>query len=107
MERYLSPLSGNKTTIFLLAFSSFLAYSIATFKLAPLEIPTNIPSILGTILANLKASSSLQVSTLSTTSKFKVEGINPAPIPCILWLPFLFWLITGLDKGSTPITLTS
>ena len=35
-------------------------------------------------LANAKASSSLQVSTLSIIFKFKVEGINPAPIPCIL-----------------------
>ena len=62
--------------MFLSLFSSFLASLIATLKAAPLDIPTNIPSISLTSLLYLKASKSLHVSILSITFKFNILGIK-------------------------------
>ena len=46
VDKYLSPVSGNKTTIVLLWFSFLWAKMVAAFTAAPLEIPTSKPSFL-------------------------------------------------------------
>ena len=56
VDKYLSPVSGNKTTIVLPAFSSLWANLIAAARAAPLEIPTNKPSVLADSLPFSKAS---------------------------------------------------
>ena len=57
VERYLSPVSGKRTTIFLPLFSFLCANLIVAFKAAPLEISTNKPSIQALFLPILKVSS--------------------------------------------------
>ena len=76
MLRYLSILSGAmvKASLNLSAAKMFAAD----------EIPPFIPSD-GSFFVNSIASSSSISTTSSISSKFSVFGINPAPIPCILW----------------------
>jgi hypothetical protein len=57
VDKYLSPLSGNNTTIFLPLFSSLCANSLAAYNAAPDEIPMNTPSLLTTSAPVLNASS--------------------------------------------------
>ena len=57
VERYLSPISGSKTTIVLPVFSGRFATSIAADSAAPDEIPTSTPSSLPISFAVFIASS--------------------------------------------------
>ena len=50
VDRYRSPESGNKTTIFFPANSSRFATSTAANKAAPEEMPHSIPSLRATAL---------------------------------------------------------
>ena len=57
VDKYLSPVSGRITTIFLPAFSGRFASSIAAQVAAPEEIPTRTPSFLPMSLPMANASS--------------------------------------------------
>ena len=57
VDKYLSPVSGSRTTIVLPAFSFLCAITVAALTAAPLEMPTNKPSFLANVLPVLKASS--------------------------------------------------
>ena len=59
VDKYLSPVSGNNTTIFLPLFSGLLANTVAACIAAPDEIATNNPSDFATFLEALNASSLL------------------------------------------------
>jgi hypothetical protein len=57
VERYLSPVSGRRTTILFPAFSERLATTVAACRAAPEEIPTRRPSYLAAARDAAKASS--------------------------------------------------
>ncbi|MDF2951881.1 MAG: hypothetical protein K0S18_1464 [Anaerocolumna sp.] len=57
VDMYLSPVSGNKTTIVLPAFSGRFATSVAAHNAAPDEIPTKNPSVFASSLPVSNASS--------------------------------------------------
>jgi hypothetical protein len=84
VDKYLSPVSGNNTTITLPLFSGLFAICVAANAAAPEDIPTNSPSVFASFLDVSKASSFLTLYISSTTSLLKLSGTNPAPIPCIL-----------------------
>ena len=81
VDKYLSPVSGSNTTIFLPLFSGLLANSVAAKAAAPDEIPTNNPSVFAKALEVSKASSFFTVITSSIIFTFKLYGMKPAPIP--------------------------
>ncbi len=85
VDRYLSPVSGRMTTICLPLFSGLFATSRAAHIAAPQEIPARMPSSFASLLAIIPASSFDTVMISSIIRLFKISGINPAPIPCILW----------------------
>jgi hypothetical protein len=62
-------------------FSALSATLRAAATAAPQEIPARIPSLVIKAFAVSMASSLSTVSTWSTKSRFKLAGINPAPIP--------------------------
>ena len=107
VDKYLSPESGNKTTIFLPLFSGLEARIVAAFNAAPEEIPTRIPSL----SANARPSSNASSFSIAITSSYilvlRTSGTKPAPIPCILCAPGVPFDNTGLVAGSTATTLTS
>ena len=67
---------------------SFLAAIVkAASKAAPEEMPISRPSFFAASLATGNAFSSLVRYISSMILVSKIEGINPAPIPCIPWAP--------------------
>ena len=101
VDKYLSPVSGSKTTIFLPLFSGLLASSVPACIDAPADIPTNKPSVFATALDALNASSFSTGNISSTISKSNTLGTNPAPIPWILCGPGLLPESTADVAGST------
>ena len=81
VDKYLSPESGNKTTIFFPLFSYLLANLTAAERAAPALIPTKIPSFFPNNLANSKDSSVVAVRNSSIYFLSKVLGTKLAPIP--------------------------
>lgn len=81
VDRYLSPESGRRTTIFLPLFSSLEARIEAALSAAPEEIPTRIASLLANLLPSANASSFSMVIISSYIDVLRIEGTKPAPIP--------------------------
>ena len=91
-------------TIILLFFISFLwATSIPAARAAPEEIPIVRPSTLAAALAVENAVSFAIWIISSINFLLIILGINPAPIPWILWGPAIPPEMTGLSSGSTAI----
>ena len=65
VDRYLSPVSGSRTTMVFPSFSGRFASSIAAETAAPEEMPTRMPSLLPMSLPVEKASSSRTAITSS------------------------------------------
>ena len=87
VDKYLSPVSGRRTTIVFPSFSGRLASSMAAHAAAPEEIPTSMPSLRPISFPVLKESSFVTGITSSYIEVFNTSGTNPAPIPCILCEP--------------------
>ena len=107
VDRYLSPKLGRITTKRLFENSGWFPTFKAAATASPLITPLSNPSSLASLKAIAIDSSLETCSTLSTIDKSRLLGMNPAPIPCILWGPGLrssplrVWLITGLWVCST------
>ena len=105
VDKYLSPESGSSVTILLFTFSFLLATITAALSAAPNDIPTNIPSLLANFLPSSKAASFSMAIISSYIFVLSILGTKPAPIPCILCGPAVPFDKTGLEAGSTAITL--
>lgn len=81
VDKYLSPVSGRRTTIVFPSFSGRLASSMAAHAAAPEEIPTSMPSLRPISFPVLKESSFVTGITSSYIEVFNTSGTNPAPIP--------------------------
>ena len=68
-------------------------------------MPARMPSSLANLLAVIAALSPVTLIISSTRSSWSTSGMNPAPIPWILWGPGFPPLRTGDSAGSTAITL--
>ena len=79
VDKYFSPPSGNRTTIFL-SFS-FIAISTAALTAAPDDMPISNPSFFATVFPIERAFSFETVTISSQTLKSKFLGIKFAPMP--------------------------
>ena len=78
----------------------------AAYSAAPEVMPTSTPSLRAISLPVENACSVVTVKISSYTWVFKMEGTNPAPIPCSLWGPGLPPESTGESEGSTATICT-
>ena len=65
MDKYRSPVSGNRTMMFLSWFSGRFASKVAPWRAAPYEIPARTPSVAANSLAAVYASSVVTVQIWS------------------------------------------
>ena len=88
------------------AFSGLFASSMAARAAAPEEMPTIRPSLSASCLAISMASSDPTWMISSRRSVSRMPGMNPAPMPWILWGPGPEPESTALSLGSTATTFT-
>jgi hypothetical protein len=72
VDKYLSPVSGRRTTMVLPLFSGRFAICVAAKRAAPEEIPTKSPSDFATSLAVWNASSFFTLNISSEISLLKI-----------------------------------
>ena len=96
---------GTMATICLPLFSGRLATCSAAQMIAPLEMPTGMPSSLLISFETGPESSSLTLMISSTILTLRLSGTKPAPMPCSLCGPGCPPESTGDLAGSTAIAL--
>src|SRR5690606_32787293 len=101
VDRYRSAEDGRMTTICLPAISGRAPTSSAAASAAPEEIPTGMPSSAATRRAVANAVSLPMRTISSITSRFRIGGTKPAPMPWILCGPGGLPDSTALSSGST------